>query len=518
MDKKIMGLWIMFYEVQKLIRDGLSYAAIGSALALDPRTVSKYALMSEEKYALFLAGKETRTKILNPYEDFVKIKLQAHPSVKTAQMHDWLKEHYADFPKVPPKTVYNFVLSLRQKYNIPLQETPREYFIVEELPYGQQAQADFGQYILRSSDNRRKRVHFFVMMLSRSRMKFLQFSEIPFTTKTAIDAHEEAFKFFCGITKEIVYDQDRLFLTEERMGELLLTQMFKEYVFEQNLRLYFCRKSDPESKGKVENVVKFVKNNFLHARGYFDIETLQVQAFSWLERTGNGMAHSTTRKLPAHEWEIEKPHLTPWVPVKILSSYLLRAVRKDNTFSYLGSFYSVPQGTFKNKDTSVQLWLKEGALHVHQTNGTYLCKHMLAERKGTTVINNDHKRDKSLKVKELLKQTAEMFEDASMAAQYFEMIREIRPRYLRDQVQAIQTTITGKNRQLLTQVLERCIAERYLGAVAFKELLALYETELTRPKSSLAKIILLDHNSTKKADIQPDKSDINAYEDAFKNN
>jgi hypothetical protein len=160
MDKKQMGLWIMFYEVQKLIRDGLSYAAIGAALVIDPRTVSKYALMSEETYALFLAGKETRSKILQPYEEFVKCKLQAHPSVKTAQMHDWLKEHYPDFPKVPPKTFYNFVFSLRQKYNIPLQETPREYFVVEELPYGQQAQADFGRYILRSNDNRRKRVHY----------------------------------------------------------------------------------------------------------------------------------------------------------------------------------------------------------------------------------------------------------------------------------------------------------------------------------------------------------------------
>jgi transposase len=34
---------------------------------------------------------------------------------------------------------------------------------------------------------------FFVMMLARSRMKFVRFPEIPFTTKTAIDAHEDAF-------------------------------------------------------------------------------------------------------------------------------------------------------------------------------------------------------------------------------------------------------------------------------------------------------------------------------------
>ena len=48
------------------------------------------------------------------------------------------------------------------------------------------------------------------------------------------------------------------------------------------------------------------------------------------------------------------------------------------------------------------LWLKEGEIHVHDANESYLCKHVLAERKGITVINNDHKRDKFLKVKELL--------------------------------------------------------------------------------------------------------------------
>ncbi|MCF1714410.1 hypothetical protein L0U88_07200 [Flavihumibacter sp. RY-1] len=87
------------------------------------------------------------------------------------------------------------MLFLRQKYAIPLEATPREYFVVAELPYGQQAQADFGQYTLRSAENKRKTVHFFVMMLSRSRMKFLRFSDIPFTIRTAIAAHEDVFHF-----------------------------------------------------------------------------------------------------------------------------------------------------------------------------------------------------------------------------------------------------------------------------------------------------------------------------------
>lgn len=512
-----MGNWIMYYEIQRLLRDGFSKSAVSKWLVLNPRTVSKYAAMSDDAYEAFLVGKESRTRLLSPYEDFVKGRLQAHPSVKAAQMHDWLKEHYPDFPGIPPKTVYNFVMSLRQKYNIPLEASVREYFVVAELPYGQQAQADFGHYTLRSAENKRKTIHFFVMMLSRSRMKFLKFSDLPFTTRSAIEAHEEAFGFFKGIVKVIVYDQDRLFLVEERMGELLLTHGFKEYVLDQQFELHFCRKADPESKGKVENVVKYVKNNFLQSRVYHDLETLQNQALGWLHRTGNGMAHSTTKKIPAQEWLHEQPHLQSWAPVGLLEPSIFRTIRKDNTFSFQGNFYSVPQGTFKTKETQVMIWMKEGELHIHDRVGDFLCKHPIAETTGNTIINTDHKRDKSIKVKALLVQTANEFADPALALQYFEMIREKKPRYLRDQVHAILKAIEGKSKLLITGVLERCINEKYIGAVMFRELLAFQETEQTYPEPALGKIILLDPTSTKKASIQPDKSNLNDYEKAFGN-
>lgn len=516
MDKKTIGNWIMYYEVQRLIRAGLSFAAVGKALVMDQRTVKRYSRMSEEEYASFLESKEIRDKLLTPYESFVHDKLLAHPAVSAAQMHDWLKEYHPDLAHTSPKTVYNFVMALRQKYNIALEEVSREYFVVQELPYGQQAQADFGHYILRGTEDRRKRIHFFVMMLSRSRMKFVQFSDAPFTTRMTINAHEEAFRFFCGIPLEVVYDQDRLLLLEERMGELLLTQEFKDYVFEQQFQLHFCRKADPQSKGKVENVVKYVKNNFLYARPWYDLQTLQAQAMAWLQRTGNGMPHATTKKIPLQEWQTEQSHLQSWVSVKIVPSYLLRTIRKDNTFAYLGNFYSVPQGTFRTKDTMVKIWLKEEEeLHVHDHQDVLLCKHVIARSKGNTVINTDHKRDKSLKLKELLTEAAGLFLNPDLALQYFEMIRKEKSRYLRDQVQAIQKVIKGKNKQLVADVLQKCIDKKYVGAVIFRELLAFHESEKNYPAPPTGKIILMDIKNNKKADIQPDKSDLNTYEKAF---
>lgn len=504
----------MYYEIQRLLLTGLSRSAISKALVLDHRTIKKYAAMSVAQYEAFLANNDSRAKLLGVYECFVKERLTAHAAASAAQVHDWLKEHHKNFPVISPKTVYNFVMSIRQKYNIPLEEVSRDYFVVEELPYGLQAQADFGQYLLRNADERRKKVHFFVMMLSRSRMKFVRFSAIPFTSRTAVEAHEDAFKFFSGIPQEVVYDQDRLFLVDENLGELLLTQVFKDYISERDIRLHFCRKADPQSKGKVENVVKFVKKNFLYGRSYYDIDILQSQALGWLERTGNGMPHSTTRKVPSQELVIEMDHLKAWTPVSLLPDYITRYVRLDNTISFQGNFYSVPQGTFK-KEAMVIIWIKENELHIYDEQEQFLCKHLLAESKGNKIVNTDHKRDKSKKLKDLLITIAALFINPVLATQYFDLIREVKGRYLRDQVLAIRDAIQGRNRELVNKVLEKCIQERYLGAVIFSELLTMHEEEDNTVTASIGKVILLDPNCTIKAETKPDKSNLEAYEQAF---
>lgn len=514
MEKKTIGDWIMYYDVQRLQQEGLSYPAIAKALAMNRRTVVKYAAMSEAEYEAFLTKKDSRPKLLGSFELFVKDKLKAHPAASAAQVHDWLKERHQHFPSISPKTVFNFVMAIRQKYSIALEEPGREYFVVEELPYGLQAQADFGQYILRNAEEKRKKVHFFVMMLSRSRMKFVRFSAIPFTSRTAINAHEEAFKFFSGIPREVVYDQDRLFLVDENLGDLLLTRDFNTYVFEQGFGLHFCRKADPQSKGKVENVVKFVKNNFLYGRAYYDVDTLQAQVLGWLERTGNGMPHTTIRKIPSQEWLIEKGHLNPWVSNQILPAYIMRYVRLDNTFSYQGNFYSLPQGTYK-KDTMVMIWLKGDELHIHDDQRKFLCKHAVAQSKGNKVINTDHKRDKSKKLKDLVADIAALFGNPLLAAQYFEMIRQVKRRYLRDQVQAIREAIKGRDEELVNKALEKCVQERYLSAVTFSELLTVMEEQDKSITAPAGEIILLDPNNTIKAETKPDKSDLGNYEEAF---
>jgi transposase len=197
-------------------------------------------------------------------------------------MQDWLKEHFKDFPGASPKTVFNFVAMVRQKYHLPKIESVRVYQMVEETAYGMQAQVDFGEYNLRDNHGKRVKVFFFTMVLSRSRYKYVWFSIERFTAEIAILAHEKAFIFIGGITDVIVYDQDRVFIVDENKGDIILTDRFKAYTRERKFKLHFCRKLDPESKGKVENVIKYVKQNFLYNRPFEDIEVLNAQAVIYI--------------------------------------------------------------------------------------------------------------------------------------------------------------------------------------------------------------------------------------------
>ena len=135
---------------------------------------------------------------------------------------------------------------------------------------------------MRTAEGVRKKIHFFAMVLSRSRMKFVYFQDKPFTVETICEAHEKAFDYFNGIPHTLVYDQDRVLIVSENIGDVVLTSFFKKYVKSRGIKLHFCRKSDPQSKGKIENVIQYVKKNFLYNRSYHDPESLNEETIKCL--------------------------------------------------------------------------------------------------------------------------------------------------------------------------------------------------------------------------------------------
>ena len=81
----------------------------------------------------------------------------------------------------------------------------------------------------------------------------------PFTTLDLIFHLLNCFEYIGGIPEEIVIDQDSVMVASENHGDIIYTKDFAYFIQEIGLRIYVCRKADPETKGKIENLIGFVK-------------------------------------------------------------------------------------------------------------------------------------------------------------------------------------------------------------------------------------------------------------------
>ncbi|MFD1708755.1 hypothetical protein ACFSCZ_18945 [Siminovitchia sediminis] len=98
-----------------------------------------------------------------------------------------------------------------------------------------------------------------------------------------------------------------------------MTAEFTKYQQTRKFKVHLCRKSDPQSKGKIEQVVKYVKNNFAKNRTFDNLADWQDSCMKWLERTGNYKVHHNTKKRPVEVYALEKQHLQ-----KVSGTYCLK--------------------------------------------------------------------------------------------------------------------------------------------------------------------------------------------------
>jgi hypothetical protein len=336
------------------------------------------------------------------------------------------------------------------------------------------------------------------------------FSDHPFTAQSAIEAHEVAFSFIGGYPRELVYDQDKVLLANENKGDVVLTEAFRAYCQSRPFKVRFCRKNDPQSKGKIENVIKYIKYNFLRGRMYYGVIVLNDQALDWLSRTANAKEHSTTHKIPALEWVIEKEHLIPLQPALFNTSpWRVYAVSKDNVIHYQGSTYSVPLGTYQGAKTEVRLEQRGDILILSDTSGQEIIRHPVSVIKGTQVRHKTHYRDHSLSVSKLIDQVASRFTDQQKAHSYLDKVHLQFPRYARDQMQIIEQAARKYPRQDMDLALEYCLENHLEKAADFEPvLLALREQQ-----NISAETILKDEPRLQnpKYKIQPHTRGISEY-------
>lgn len=513
--------YVMWYKVKELHRDGLNKSQISRKLGIDRGTVRQYLRMSEDEFlSSGICNREYSHK-LDGYEPFIVGLLRRYPGFSSRQIEDRLKERYGDeVAGICSKTVFNFVGHLRLKHGIPKGEErpPRPYEKLAELPFGEYGQADFGEYWMERADGGRRKVYFFVLVLCRSRYKFVFFRTHPFNTAAAVHAHELAFRHFGGMPRKILYDQDRVLLHDENLGDLLLTRGFSAFVAQQHFEPVFCRKSDPESKGKVENVVKYVKGNFLKGRPFEGEERLNTDCLSWLSRTGNGSLHHGTFRVPAEVFREEGPHLRPYHGTPVAPKEELRRyrVRKDNTICYRCSFYTLPPGTYRDATTQVEAEEVDGRLLIYSVEtGKQIGSHDVSEERGRLVSDPAHKPLRGADVPQKERQVAEHVGDEDTVSLFLAELAADKPRYYRKNLQLIIRSMGDYSPQTMREAILACLDRCVYNGKVLMEVAESIRRKRKEPPRAVKAPACMEMPPGDASAMQPERTDISTYNQYF---
>jgi hypothetical protein len=247
-------------------------------------------------------------------------------------------------------------------------------------------------------------IYFVVFVLSYSRMMYVGLSREPVNTDAFIHMHDAAFRYFGGRPEECVYDQAKLVVLHEQYRELTLNQHFHAYATAAGFRIYACEGYDPESKGKVEAGVKYVKNNALYGESFRDWNELEQYIRQWLDDTANERIHGTTGESPKVRYERdERQHMGTYLTPAYLTCKAppgdTRKVDKTGLLSWKSNKYSVPM-EWQQARVGVQeesSWLVISDLE----GGQELARHELCQGKGKIIKNRDHYRDKREQIADL---------------------------------------------------------------------------------------------------------------------
>jgi hypothetical protein len=127
--------------------------------------------------------------------------------------------------------------------------------------------------------------------------------------------HEAAFEYLGGVTQEILYDNTKTVVLKtltqgvDSRGEVKLNPEFADFARYWGFTPRLCRPYRPQTKGKVESGVGYLRKNFLCGRDATDLDDLRQQMRVWSAEVANVRLHGTTHRLVGEAWQEEKPSL-----------------------------------------------------------------------------------------------------------------------------------------------------------------------------------------------------------------
>jgi len=257
-----------------------------------------------------------------------------------------------------------------------------------ETAPGEQGQVDWGHFGFITHHGRTCRLYAFVMTLGWSRACYVHFTTSSDTT-WFIRCHLHAFAYLGGVPRHLLYDNLKSVVERrDAAGKVQWNPRFLDFADLAGFSPQACQPYRPQTKGKVENGVKYVRGNFWPGLHFRDLDDLNTQALVWLNTTANLRVHGTTGEGPFTRLPLEALQPAAKALTYDTSVITTRRSSKDCFISYAGNLYSVP-APYARKTLQVKI-SEAQELVICSEVGDVLARHRILLGRHERSVQVDH--------------------------------------------------------------------------------------------------------------------------------
>jgi len=235
--------------------EGLSKRAAARRFGIDPKTVAK--MMSFSVPPGYVRSKPPVRPKLDPFTAIIDKMLADDKSRPKKQQHTSKRI----FERLRDEHAFTGGITIVKDYVAGVHQRAQEMFVPLVHPPGH-AQADFGEALAVIGGVEQK-IHYFAFDLPHSDAVFVVAYPAE-TTEAFCDGHVQAFAFFGGVPRSILYDNTKIAVAKilgdgKRQRTRVFTELQSHYLFQDR----FGRPAKGNDKGKVEGLVGYARRNFM---------------------------------------------------------------------------------------------------------------------------------------------------------------------------------------------------------------------------------------------------------------
>ncbi|MEW6002998.1 MAG: IS21 family transposase [Nitrospirota bacterium] len=373
---------------------GSGISKIKRSLGVDRKTIRKYIELAErhgftrdmqpQPYSYYL-------ELASSIQRGLKTPLDSSASYKKTAVHQCTVEKLLSKPYMKPKQVYRILKrdydydlsysSFNRYINIKYPRHPESYIRIETKA-GEEGQVDFGSagMMYDQEEGRLRRSHIFVMMLSFSRLHYVEFV-FDQGQVTWVRCHINAFEFFGGVPRRIILDNLKSGILRPNTYDPVFNRAYAECSKHYGFIIDPTKICTAEHKGKVERKIPVVRQQFLSSYIFTDIKDANEKVKQWCLQEYGMQVHGTTKRKPLETFkEQEQAHLIALPDERFeIPLWKEAKVHPDHHIVFDKSYYSMPTRYIGKK-----VWVRGGMQTVQIFyDGELIKTHQRSYRSGT---------------------------------------------------------------------------------------------------------------------------------------